>query len=400
MRRAAACAALAALAVCAAARPDRAVSVGVGVGARAYMENVAGFPGWRGELVGASSRRAPEKPRVEAAVAGADALATVQKATHPTPVAVATTAAAADALDAAAAPARAQAAARALAAATAAAAASDNAPAWAGHKAVVSWSPRAFKLTGFLSDDECDYLIHTAAPSMAVSTVVDTDTGESMPSSVRTSTGMFMERAADPVVASLERRIALATDLPAVNGEGMQVLRYAPDGAGGGQRYEAHHDFFNDAVNVKPENGGQRIGGWRVGGACGRTRRPRADPTTPPCAPSPPVPATVLMYLTTPAAGGETVFPHAADKVQGPGWSDCAREGMSFKPARGDALVFYSLHPDGERDWRSLHGSCPVTSGVKWSATKVGAGGRARGARRADARPPTPPPPPLSSGCT
>ena len=29
-----------------------------------------------------------------------------------------------------------------------------------------------------------------------------------------------------------------------------------------------------------------------------------------------------------------------------------------------------SLSPKGERDWNSLHGSCPVLAGDKWSATK------------------------------
>lgn len=30
----------------------------------------------------------------------------------------------------------------------------------------------------------------------------------------------------------------------------------------------------------------------------------------------------------------------------------------------------YSLLPDGEVDYSSLHGSCPTTQGEKWSATK------------------------------
>eukprot|EP00878_Enallax_costatus_P025017 GHUV01026734.1.p1 GENE.GHUV01026734.1~~GHUV01026734.1.p1 ORF type:complete len:169 (+),score=33.04 GHUV01026734.1:608-1114(+) len=71
-------------------------------------------------------------------------------------------------------------------------------------------------------------------------------------------------------------------------------------------------------------------------------------------------------------AGGETVFPHA-DKsvhVSGSGWSECARQGLAHKPVKGDALLFYSLTPDGIEDDASLHGSCPTTKGEKWSATK------------------------------
>jgi hypothetical protein len=76
------------------------------------------------------------------------------------------------------------------------------------------------------------------------------------------------------------------------------------------------------------------------------------------------------MYLSTPEEGGETVFPRASTKVAGPGWSECAREGLAVKPAAGDALLFYGLNPDGSLDHNSLHGSCPTVKGSKWSATK------------------------------
>lgn len=64
------------------------------------------------------------------------------------------------------------------------------------------------------------------------------------------------------------------------------------------------------------------------------------------------------------------MFPRASTKVSGPGWSDCAREGLAVKPVAGDALLFYGLLPDGTKDWNSLHGSCPTLRGHKWSATK------------------------------
>jgi prolyl 4-hydroxylase len=40
------------------------------------------------------------------------------------------------------------------------------------------------------------------------------------------------------------------------------------------------------------------------------------------------------------------------------------------KAIKGDAVMFYSLKPDGELDPTSLHGSCPTLAGNKWSATK------------------------------
>jgi hypothetical protein len=78
-------------------------------------------------------------------------------------------------------------------------------------------------LHGFLSPAECAYLIEKASPYMEVSTVVDNASGKSVPSTVRTSTGLFLDKGEDAVVLAIERRIALATDLPLENGEGMQV---------------------------------------------------------------------------------------------------------------------------------------------------------------------------------
>ena len=205
---------------------------------------------------------------------------------------------------------------------------------WRGRVTPVSWSPRAFVFEGFLTDQEADHLIALAAPKMANSTVVDNDTGESFASEVRTSTGTVLDPAQDAVVARVERRIALVSSLPQANGEGLQVLRYSD-----GQKYTPHFDYFHDDLNSQEESGGQRI-------------------------------ATVLMYLSTPEEGGETVFPSAGAKVAGAGWSDCARAGFAVRPRKGDALLFYSLLPDGSKDLASLHGSCPVLRGAKWSATK------------------------------
>lgn len=36
----------------------------------------------------------------------------------------------------------------------------------------------------------------------------------------------------------------------------------------------------------------------------------------------------------------------------------------------GDALLFFSLRPDGTTDPASLHAGCPVLGGTKWTATK------------------------------
>ncbi|XP_077232396.1 putative prolyl 4-hydroxylase 4 [Tasmannia lanceolata] len=201
----------------------------------------------------------------------------------------------------------------------------------------VSWKPRAFVYEGFLNDEECDHLISLAKSELKRSAVADNLSGESKLSQVRTSSGMFISKGKDPIVARIEDKIAAWTFLPKENGEDIQVLRYEH-----GQKYDPHYDFFSDKVNIV--RGGHRI-------------------------------ATVLMYLTDVAKGGETVFPSAEEspRLRLPvkdDLSDCAKKGIAVKPRRGDALLFFNLHPDGTPDQISLHAGCPVIEGEKWSATK------------------------------
>lgn len=200
----------------------------------------------------------------------------------------------------------------------------------------LSWAPRAFLFRGLLTDEECDHLISLAKDHMEASTVVDDATGDSVPSTVRTSSGTFLDYRQTDIVARIERRLAHITMIPEENGESLQILHYV-----NGQQYEPHWDYFIDksGKNADPAHGGQRV-------------------------------ATVLMYLTTPEEGGETVFPESDTKVEGPEWSECAKKGLAVKSVRGDALLFYSLKPDGTPDRKSLHGSCPTTKGEKWSATR------------------------------
>jgi prolyl 4-hydroxylase len=117
--------------------------------------------------------------------------------------------------------------------------------------------------------------------------------------------------------------------------QAFNILRYAI-----GERYLPHHDVFQEAQYGKQSS--NRI-------------------------------ATMITYLDAPDEGGETIFPAEGrsgfSKMANLDYNKCD-QGYRYKPRKGDALLFWSLNPDGSFDDRSLHGACPVISGTKWVATK------------------------------
>lgn len=188
---------------------------------------------------------------------------------------------------------------------------------------VLSESPKVVVVHGFLSEEECAHLIEIAKPALLRSTVVDLDSKVSKLDDRRTSQGMFFPyNMNDSIVAAIEERIAKFTNIPRENGENIQVLHYDVGG-----EYQPHHDYFDIST---------------VGGRyhCQRGGQRRAS---------------FLMYLNTPEAGGETIFPRLNIKV---------------KPVKGDALLFYNSDPQGNVDPLSLHGGAPVIAGEKWIATR------------------------------
>ena len=180
--------------------------------------------------------------------------------------------------------------------------------------------PDAVVYGNFLTPAECAELIAHAEGHMQSSKVVDRASGKAVLHEARTSSSTFLKRGQTNLVTSIEQRISDLVGLPVENGEGLQVLRYDV-----GQEYRKHYDYFNPDRETTPHHikrGGQRI-------------------------------ATFLMYLNTPESGGETTFPHA---------------GISVHANEGNALLFRYDTPSP--DTKTLHAGTPVTSGVKWVATK------------------------------
>lgn len=213
---------------------------------------------------------------------------------------------------------------------------------------VLDADARIFLFKGFLSDEEADHIISISEPGLSRSGVVDTKSGGSAISNIRTSSGVFLNRGQDDVIQRIEDRIAKWTLIPPGNGEGLQVLKYNKE-----QKYDAHWDYFFHKDGTR--NGGNRY-------------------------------ATVLMYLATTEEGGETVFPNIpAPGGVNEGFSECAKYHLAAKPIKGDAILFHSIKPSGDLERKSLHTACPVIKGIKWSAAKwihvghyaMGAGERA-----------------------
>ncbi|HEX5354789.1 MAG TPA: 2OG-Fe(II) oxygenase [Aquabacterium sp.] len=180
--------------------------------------------------------------------------------------------------------------------------------------------PRVVVFGDFLSAQECEELKAQAQPRMTRSQTVVNATGDSEVNEVRTSQGMFFERGESELCRRIEARIAALVNWPVENGEGIQVLRYAP-----GAEYKPHFDYFDpNQPGTAPilKRGGQRVG-------------------------------TVVMYLNTPDSGGATTFPDA---------------GVDVHAVAGQAVFFaYGLpHPST----KTLHGGAPVQQGEKWVATK------------------------------
>lgn len=180
--------------------------------------------------------------------------------------------------------------------------------------------PRVVVLGQLLSPSECEALVALARPRLARSETVDNESGGSEVHAARTSEGMFFERGEQALIRRIEARIAALLGWPVDHGEGLQILRYGP-----GAEYKPHFDYFNPEHPGTPrilERGGQRV-------------------------------ATLVIYLNTPEAGGDTIFPDA---------------GIEVAPLRGNAVFFSYDRP--QPGTLTLHGGAPVTLGEKWVATK------------------------------
>ena len=177
----------------------------------------------------------------------------------------------------------------------------------------LSESPHVRLVAGLFTRAECDYAVEVAEPWFEPSVVVDERTGANYRDPVRTSDGSTIHwLIEDPVLHSLNRRLAAATGTHVDQGEPLQILRYQP-----GQQYRKHLDHVAGRDN-------QRV-------------------------------VTALVYLNDEYAGGETRF---------------ITPGLEVRGKKGDCLVFRNTLPDGRADQDAEHAGLPVTAGVKYLASR------------------------------
>lgn len=183
----------------------------------------------------------------------------------------------------------------------------------------VSDSPRIGTVDGFMSAEECAWMIGLGGPRLTRAAVYDRQAEGSQVVSARSnSAGAILMLDMDVVATLLTARMANTTGLPSHWFEPPAVLHYAP-----GEEFQPHYDYLDASVPghaAELKRGGQRI-------------------------------ATFLTYLNEGYEGGETDFP---------------RLGYRFKGRRGDALIFGNVDPTGKPDPRTQHAGKPPASGEKW----------------------------------
>jgi prolyl 4-hydroxylase len=179
------------------------------------------------------------------------------------------------------------------------------------------------EIDGFLTPEECDYVINISHNRLNESKVYS-DKEDKYDTSSRKSQQAWLKDHEDPLIASISQRVAKKTGMPIENQEDLQVVSY-----GSGGFFKPHYDPCD----------GEKEFCQRMDGSAG----PRVW--------------TYLIYLNDGFEGGETAFPMISKTV---------------KPKKGKCVVFQSTLPEQESKTilESLHGGNPVISGNKWICNK------------------------------
>jgi prolyl 4-hydroxylase len=185
---------------------------------------------------------------------------------------------------------------------------------------IVHWKPKMILFRQVVSDEEIEIIKEMATPRLKRATVKDRH-GTLVTVQYRIAKSAWLKPEESSVIARISKRQDDMTDLNMDTAEDLQIANY---GLGG--HYDPHYDFARkDETNAfKGLNTGNRI-------------------------------ATILTYLSTPEAGGATVFPELK---------------ISLFPSKNDAVFWFNLLKSGEGDMTTRHAACPVLAGNKWVSNR------------------------------
>ncbi|KAI1715402.1 2OG-Fe(II) oxygenase superfamily domain-containing protein [Ditylenchus destructor] len=186
---------------------------------------------------------------------------------------------------------------------------------------ILRYDPLVVLFRNVISDEEIAVVKMLATPRLKRATVQNAQTGELEFASYRISKSAWLKAYDHPIIARINNRIDLMTNLNQETAEDLQVANY---GIGG--HYDPHYDFSRK----EEKNAFKKLGtGNRI--------------------------ATVLFYMSQPDKGGATVYTELKTGVF---------------PSKHDALFWYNLHRSGEGDLLTRHAACPVLTGIKWVSNK------------------------------
>nr|XP_011470346.1 PREDICTED: probable prolyl 4-hydroxylase 12 isoform X1 [Fragaria vesca subsp. vesca] len=199
----------------------------------------------------------------------------------------------------------------------------------------LSWRPRVFLYEGFLSDEECDHLIYLANGGDGKSSTDYDESGNSNTNRMLKSLELPLNQE-DGIVSTIEEKISAWTFLPKENSRALQVLHYDLE------EVEKNYNYFGNGSTLEQ---------------------------------SEPLLATVVLYLSNITRGGEILFPESEVnkllQLKSKAWSGCGKSNSILKPIKGNAILFFNLHPNASPDKSSSHARCPVLEGEMWCATKL-----------------------------
>jgi prolyl 4-hydroxylase len=173
----------------------------------------------------------------------------------------------------------------------------------------------------FLSDEESDWLIDYGRENLVRSTAFDYESGMSIVTNYRTSSGVWINKNTNKITKSIIHKLHKLTNILPSHMEEIHTLFYTP-----GEEYQKHWDYFDPSIptsSIHLQHGGQRI-------------------------------LTAIMYLSDVDKGGETEFINL---------------NLQIYPKKNSILLFPSVTREKQLFVDSFHAGKPILNGTKWIAT-------------------------------